>query len=168
MLSSIFLAAFLQVAVGLPNGYQGVHWGMTVEDLRGLTGVQRAGHGRKFGYADHAEIDPDVYVHVTQDKTRIEYYFFKGRLYKVFLVYDRSAASPAFYQELVREHEERYGPFQAQYPEEFFGYVVQHTRWDDGDSVLDLRMGAGFVYQVRIDKKAAEQKALQQDMKKAI
>jgi len=164
----MLLAALLQVAVSLPSGYQAAHWGMTVDELRSLTSVQRAGHGRKFGYADHAEIDPDVYVHVTQDKTRIEYYFFKGRLYKVFLVYDRSVTSPEFYQELVQEHEGRYGPFQAQYPEEFFGYVVQHTRWENAESVLDLRMGAGFVYQVRIDKKAAEAKALQQDMKKAI
>ena len=60
----------------LPTGYEGANWGMSVEQLTSQIEVHKATPGSEYGYADHTETDPNVYVRITEDKTRIEYYFY--------------------------------------------------------------------------------------------
>ena len=168
MLLSVLLAAVLQVAeVALPTGYQGITWGMTVEEVKNRVEVHKAGEGSEFGYADHLETDPEVYVRSTSDK-KIEYYFFKGKLYKIYVVYGREVSTQAFYLDLIDKAQEQYGNAQSHYQENVFGILVIHAKWDDGKSIMDLRSGAGYVYQVLIDKAAQKEKDLHQQRKRSI
>lgn len=143
----------------LPRGYEDTRWGMSVEDLTSQQEVHRASPGSEYGYADHAETDPDVYVRTTEDNTRIEYYFFEGLLYKIYVVYDREKSSADFYQERILATRKKYGPAQSHYQERVFGLLVLHVKWDDGKSTLDLRSGAGYIYEVYVDKDAERRKA---------
>lgn len=151
----------------LPTGYQGAHWGMSVEELTSQFEVNKAVAGSEYGYADHTETDPNVFVRFTKDNTRIEYYFFEDLLYKIYVIYDRAKSSKDFYQELIQKTRKEYGPAQSHYQERVFGLLVLHVKWDDGVSSLDLRSGAGYIYEVYIDK-AAERKKASQIRKKSI
>ena len=153
---------------GLPNGYEKVIWGMTPEELQNITSVEKAESGGNFDYAEHLEDDPDVYIEMTQQRERIEYYFFEGRLYKIFIIYDRMLYNTLFYDRLIGQVKKNFGSPSKTYEEEFLGLLVRHTFWEDEVSTLDLRKGAGFVYQVRTQKAMAERKALVQKRKKAI
>jgi hypothetical protein len=114
------------------------------------------------------EIDPDVYVRRTQDNKKIEYYFYHGRLYKIYIVYDREKSTDVFYKELINKAHKEYGPAQSHYQENVFGIMVLHVMWDDGSSTLDLRSGAGYVYEVLIDKAAEREKANQIRQKRSL
>lgn len=169
MLTTLALYAFLQVsAAALPQGFEDTNWGMTVEELKKLHPVQKAEEGTKYGYADHLEDSPDVHVLIREDNTRVEYYFFQGKLYKVFVVYDRAATSPEFYKKLVVDKQKEFGPAQSHYQEEYMGMLVLHVKWEDSNTILDLRSAAGYVYQVLMDKKAKNEKANLQLRKRTI
>lgn len=143
----------------LPDGYGDSHWGLTVEELTSQVDVHKAGSGSEYSYADHTELDPEVYVRVTEENTRIEYYFYNGLLYKIYVVYDRSKSSAEFYQQRIEETRKKYGPAQSHYQEKIYGLLIFHVKWDDGSSTLDLRSGAGYIYEVYVDKKAERKKA---------
>lgn len=157
----------LLAAPELPVGYQQANWGITVAELRKLATVHKAVPGSEYNYSEHMEVNPDVYIQVADHK-RIEYYFFRDKLYKIFILYDRALATPAYYQKLIRQHSKAFGPPQRQYQETVFGLQVQHASWSDARSSLDLRLGAGYVYQVRIHTSAAAAKKLLQQMRHSI
>jgi len=139
-----------------------------VDDLKKQVEVERVEMTDEFGYAEHLEEDPEVYARMTSEHERVEYYFFQGRLYKVFVIYDRIFFHTRFYEDLIEEMTKSFGPPHKTYQEEFFGLNIQHTRWEDDNAVLDLRKGAGFIYQVRIDKAADRIKAKAVTKKKGI
>ncbi|WP_455200306.1 hypothetical protein [Kaarinaea lacus] len=145
--------------MSLPNGFEGINWGMTIEELTSQFEVHKATPGSDYSYADHMEADPDVYVRHTEDNKKIEYYFFDGRLYKIYIVYDREKSTDRFYKSLIDKAHKEYGPAQSHYQENVFGILVLHVKWDDGTSIMDLRSGAGYVYEVLIDKAAEREKA---------
>jgi len=157
----VILAASLQVAMTLPNGHDGMTWGMTIEDLTSQFDVHKAAPGSEYGYADHTEVDPVVYVRITDDKTRFEYYFFEGKLYKIYKVYDRARSSKEFYQQLISDAQKLYGPAQSHYQENVFGILVLHVKWEDSVTSMDLRSGAGYIYQVLVDIAADHKKGNQ-------
>ena len=162
MFKIILIAVMLATgSITLPSGYEGMSWGMTIEDLTSQADVHKATPGSEYSYADHMEQDPNVYVRVTEKNTRIEYYFFEGLLYKIYVVYDRAKSSDAFYQERIVETRKQFGPAQSHYQEKVFGLLVLHVKWDDGTSSFDLRSGAGYIYEVYVDKKAERKKAAQ-------
>ena len=165
---SLLLGVAMQVAVALPNGFEGITWGMGIEDLTSQYEVHKAEPGSAYTYADHMEIDPDVYVRRTEDNRKIEYYFFNGRLYKIYIVYDQEKSSEAFYKELIEKTRKEYGPAQSHYQENIFGILVLHVKWDDGSSTMDLRSGAGYVYEVLIDKGAEREKGNQIRQKRTL
>jgi hypothetical protein len=165
---NLILGVAIQVAVTLPNGFEGITWGMGIEELSSQHEVHKAEPGSAYTYADHMEIDPDVYVRRTKDNKKIEYYFYNDRLYKIYIVYDREKSTDAFYKALIDQAHKDYGPAQSHYQENIFGILVLHVKWDDGSSTLDLRSGAGYVYQVLIDKAAEREKANQIRQKRAL
>ncbi|HEY5594606.1 MAG TPA: hypothetical protein VIL61_05535 [Nitrospiria bacterium] len=168
IMAFLILPPFAAAGAALPDGYDPVHWGITVDDLKKQVEVERVEMTDEFGYAEHMEEDPEVYARMTSRHERIEYYFFQGRLYKIFVVYDRIFFHTRFYEDLIEEMKESFGPPLKTYQEEFFGLSIQHIRWEDDASVLDLRKGAGFIYQVRIDKAADQKKAKAENKKKGI
>lgn len=160
MIQILVASFYLTVATfELPTGYEGANWGMSVEELTSQLNVHKASPGSEYSYADHAETDPNVYVRVTDDNTRIEYYFFEDLLYKIYVVYDRAKSSADFYQEKILATRKKYGPAQSHYQERVYGLLVLHVKWDDGKSTLDLRSGAGYIYEVLVNKDAERKKA---------
>ncbi len=155
----VFSLLLLPVAHALPDGYRDAQWGMTVEQLKAQVEVFKASLGSEYNYADHTEQDPNVYVRTTKENSRIEYYFYKNHLYKVFVVADRAQASPTLYKQLIKQTTKQHGEPKAEFQEDVFGIKVQHTAWEDKNTILDVRFGAGFVYQVLIHKSLAKQKA---------
>jgi hypothetical protein len=105
---------------------------------------------------------------IINNNKKIEYYFFNGRLYKIYIVYDRSKSSEGFYKSLIDKAHKAYGPAQSHYQENIFGILVLHVKWDDGSSTMDLRSGAGYVYEVLIDKDAEREKGNQIRQKRAL
>ena len=99
---------------------------------------------------------------------KIEYYFYKGRLYKIYIVYDRARSTETFYKSLIDKAQKEYGPAHSHFQENVFGILVLHVKWDDGTSTLDLRSGAGYVYEVMIDKAAERDKAKQLRRKRTL
>ena len=89
-------------------------------------------------------------------------------MYKIYIVYDRDKSTEAFYKELIEKTRKQYGPAQSHYQENIFGILVLHVKWDDGSSTLDLRSGAGYVYEVLIDKDAERKKANQIRQKRTL
>ncbi len=164
----IYLISGLIAGVAIPEGYGDARWKMTADELRGVTAIKRADPEDHFTYAEHLEEDPEVYIGTSQGHERIEYYFFEGQLYKIFVVYDRMLTHTGFYEQLIAQTEAEFGPPLNAYQEEFFGLLIQHTYWEDEASTLDLRKGAGFIYQVRTHKALADEKARASKKKKGI
>ena len=168
MINLTFLAAQLLFQTALPTEYHGAQWGMSVSDLNSLFRVYKASHHGNYNYADHGEINPDVYVRKTSDHKRFEYYFFNKKLYKIYVVYPKSKKNNSRYQKQVSTFKQLYGSPSEISSEKYYGLEILHTRWKDAETALDLRLGAGFIYEVWLNKKAQRQKALLQERKKAI
>jgi hypothetical protein len=168
IIAVLIFPSLAAAGAALPNGYEQAGWGISVDDLKKQVEVERVEMTDEFGYAEHLEEDPEVYDRMTSQHERIEYYFYQGRLYKVFVIYDRIFFHTRFYEDLIEEMTKSFGPPLKTYQEEFFGLKIQHTRWEDDNAVLDLRKGAGFIYQVRINKAADRKKAQAQTKKKGI
>jgi len=168
ILLCLIVPSFAAAGPALPKGYERAVWGITVPDLQKQVEIERAEMTDEFGYAEHLEEDPDVYFRMTSKHERVEYYFYLGHLYKVFIIYDRIYFHTRFYEDLVEEMKQSFGEPLEIYQEDFFGLPIQHTRWEDATSLLDLRKGAGFIYQVRIDTAANRNKAKAQTKKKSI
>jgi len=165
---AIMFAVLLHVSLDLPSGFEGANWGISPAQLQQQVTVYKAGLGSGYSYADHLEVEPDVYVRTTSDNKKIEYYFFKGKLYKIYVIYDRAKSDMPFYKQLIAGKQKTFGPAAAHFQEKVFGLLVLHVRWDDGVSILDLRSGAGYVYEVMVDKSAELEKARLQQNKRAI
>lgn len=168
MLTVLLVSWVLQLAAVLPQGYDQAHWGMTVSQLQAQTKLKKADKGHGYGFAEHMEIDPEVYVSPQADGGRVEYYFFQGKLYKVFVIYSKAKATADKYKQLAADFREKYGKPAQHYGETYFGFQVQHTLWEDPHTVLDLRSGAGFVYEVWLGKDLAQQKKKRKDLKDAV
>ena len=152
----------------LPTGYHQAHWGMTVSEVSKEVAIVPADPSEGFGYGEHLEEDPEVYTWTSPDHEKVEYYFYRGKLYKIFIIYDRIYFHTRFYEKLIEKTRAVYGKPRETYQEEFFGLSIQHHLWEDESSVLDLRKGAGFIYQVRTDKAAAGEKARTLGRRKSI
>ena len=141
---------------------------MTVDQLRGKVEVEKVNTTEGFNYAEHLEENPEVYARMTNQHERIEYYFFDGRLYKIFIIYDRMLYHTGLYDRLVSDTQKQYGTPEKVFDESLLDLLIHHTLWEDESSSLDIRQGAGFIYQVRTDKAMAEKKARAQKKKKGI
>lgn len=76
---------------------------MSVHELQKIATVDRADAGSHFNYAEHLEEDAEVYIAVTEENERVEYHFFNGRVYKIFVVYDRMPYHTDFYDSTLRK-----------------------------------------------------------------
>lgn len=167
-LCSFIMAGTLLLSPGLPKGYEKAKWGMSPEELQTVISVQKMDRYHTYGFAEHDEENPEVYVGINDKHERVEYYFFEGKLYKIFIIYDTAMYHPSFYEDLVEDLISRFGPYTRKFEENHMGMVIKHTFWEDEISSLDLRMGGGFIYQVRIDKNAAKRKRRLKQLKNAI
>jgi hypothetical protein len=151
-----------QPNVSLPQGLGEARWGMTAEELGRRLMVHPVDVNDQFGYAEHLEQEPDVYVGTTSDGKRVEYYLYGNALYKLFIIHARNQREPELYRRMVGQLTDAYGPAQRIYEETVFGLRITHTVWQDAVTQVDLRFGGGFVFEVHTDRvrAAAKQDAL--------
>ena len=158
-----------QADATLPIGHEGARWGMNVDELKKISGdLVQADNRHKFYFGEHFETEPDVYYKEKGKEERIEYYFYKGKLYKVFIIYDRELYETSFYEDLVKKTKDSYGAPKDVFEEKTFGLRISHALWDDGETTLDIRKGAGFIFQVLAEKSVVSEKEKAQKKKKGI
>lgn len=167
-MSTSVLFAQLLFLTALPTHYHGASWGMSIAELKNQNTVHKASQHGQYNYADHSEKNPDVYLRTTPKNKRIEYYFFKKKLYKIYVIHPKSTASTKKYQQLLRNFKQQYGSKTDNYQETYFGLKIQHNKWQDNDTSLDLRFGAGFIYEVWVEKRAEKEKARSLERGKSI
>jgi hypothetical protein len=158
----------VQAGEPLPKGLGEAHWGMTAEELVGRLGARKVDSSDQFGYAEHMERDPEVYVGTTADGKRVEYYLYDHALYKLFIIHARNQREPQLYGQMVVELTARYGTPQHVYEESVFGLTITHTVWQDAVTRIDLRYGGGFVFEVHTDRVRAAAKDAALKRKKSI
>lgn len=153
----------------LPKGYEGARWGMSVDELKKIVNdLVQADNKKKFYFGEHFETEPDVYYKEKGKEERVEYYLYKERLYKIFIIYDRELYDTPFYEGLINKMKEVNGPPKEVFVEKSFGLKISHALWDDGETTIDIRKGAGFIFQVITDKSIAEKKEKMHKKKKGI
>ena len=152
----------------IPQGLGKAQWGMTIDELRGVVEVTKIDPNDPFSYADHLEEEPVIYAGQTAAGQRVEYYFFNGELYKIYLIHGDVQRDLVLYQQLADRLAVAFGPPDRHYDEVVMGLTIIHTIWEDAISSLDLRFGAGFVFQVHLDRSRVEAKALAMKRKKSI
>lgn len=162
------MAALLVAAAALPNGLDTFRWGMSVDQLSKQAQVHKSELGHGYGYAEHTEPNPEVYTQASDGKRHREFYFFRGKLYKIFTVYHRNLTQPEFYASLVADLKKRHGQPARSYEDQVMGMPVRHVEWKDKRNTIDLRMGAGFIFEVRMDNAAAAEKNLLTNLKQSI
>jgi hypothetical protein len=168
MLKFTVLAALLLTAATLPNGVDTFRWGMSVDELIKQAPAQKVELGHGYGYTEHAEANPDVYAQASDGQRHREYYFFRGKLYKIFTVYHRNLTQPEFYASLLAGLKKQHGEPARSYEDQAMGLPVRHVEWKDEHNTIDLRMGAGFIFEVRFDNAAAAEKKVLNNLKQSI
>lgn len=156
-------------SIELSQGYGKAKWGMSVEELSkvvDITDVVMLGKP----YAEHFEWKPDVYVsYLPPDWRKIEYYFYKNKLYKIFIIYSLSKSNFSnplkYYEHIVNEEIKTFGKPLASYEDDRFGFLVWHNIWEDNITQLDLRLGSRFIRKVIIYKSLANEKNLKFEKK---
>ena len=162
------LVALLLTAAALPNGVDMFRWGMSVEELLKHAPVQQVELGHGYGYSEHAEANPEVYLQPSDGKRHREFYFFRGKLYKIFTVYHRNLTQPEFYAVLLADLKKQHGEPARSYEDQVMGLPVRHVEWKDQHNTIDLRMGAGFIFEVRFNNAAAVEKNVLKNLKQSI
>lgn len=162
------LAALLLTAAALPNGLDTFRWGISVDELLKQAPAQKVELGHGFGYSEHTEVNPDVYAQASDGKRHREFYFFRGKLYKIFTVYHRNLTQPEFYAALLADLKKKHGEPARSYEDQVMGMPVRHVEWKDEHNTIDLRMGAGFIFEVRFDNAAAAEKKVLNNLKQSI
>lgn len=168
MLTTI-ATTLLSVALTLPAGTDIAQWGVTVDELKANLSINQAVPDENgYAYGDHGEVDADVYVYHPDKGGRVELYFFEKKLYKTYTIFGHTQDPETTYEQLVKEMTNNYGTPTRMFKEDKFGMKIIHNQWDDNKTLIDLRFGAGYVYEVRIDKFSAERKKQIIDHRQAI
>lgn len=162
------MAALLLTSATLPNGIDAFRWGMSVDELLKQAPAQKVELGHGYGYSEHTEANPEVYAQATDGKRHREFYFFRGKLYKIFTVYNRNLNQPEFYSALIADLKKKHGEPARSYADQVMGLPVQHVEWKDEHNTIDLRMGAGFIFEVRFDNAAVAEKKVLNHLKQSI
>ncbi len=162
------LAALLLAASALPSGIDAFRWGMSVDELLKQTPAQKVELGHGYGYSEHTETNPEVYSQASDGKRHREFYFFRGKLYKIFTIYHRNLTQPEFYTSLMADLKKQHGEPARSYEDQVMGLPVRHVEWNDEHNTIDLRMGAGFIFEVRFDNAAAAEKKVLNNLKQSI
>ncbi len=147
-----------------------VKLGMSEEQLLKIVDAKKVSgmDGHQHGYSDFTEVNPVVYVDTSSSARKLEYYFHEGKLYKIYTIYRDQSDVSNLYQKKFNELAARLGEPKRQYTSEYFSMPIQHNVWDMGNEELDLRFGAGYVYEVLVNKPAALEKKKQLEMEYAI
>ncbi len=143
---------------------------MSESDLQKNVKIEKvsgnASHGHEF--SDFTEVNPAVYADTSSKSKKTEFYFHEGKLYKTYTIYLTQDKVSALYQQKLNEHQKKLGKPKETYTDKVFSMPIKHTVWETKNETLDLRYGAGYVYEVRTNILLAEEKQKKIDLKHAI
>jgi len=167
MIIAITLSSFFSV---FPIKNTDFNWDITEEALNSHFSVEKVsdGTGHGHGFSDFSEINPIVYVDNSSSDKKMEFYFHNNKLYKIYTIYKSQENVSAFYESKVGELQKALGEPKEVFTDELYAMPIVHHIWETSDEKLDLRYGAGYVYEVRTNKSSAKQKQLSIDLKHAI
>ena len=153
-----------------PLGNSNIKWGLSEEALKKSYSVNKVSDGSDHGhgYSDFTEVNPIVYVDSSSSDKKIEFYFHNGKLYKTYTIYLEQNNVESFYQQKTKALEDDLGVATRTYSDELFSMPIQHNVWEFENENLDLRFGAGYVYEVRTYKPVANEKIIEINLKHSI
>jgi len=154
----------------VPASNSSVVWEMSERALTNVTNAEMvaSGNGHGHGYSDFTEVNAVVYVDESNKNKKLEYYFHDGKLYKTYTIYMNQMNPESYFDQKTLELEEIFGKTKKQYIDELFSMPIQHRVWENGNETLDLRFGAGYVYEVRTFNKLVKEKQIEIELKHAI
>jgi len=165
---TLLIANILLAGHPIANG--DIDWDITEQALQEKIKEKKIdttlGHGHS--YSDFNEINPTVYIDDSFPDKKFEFYFHKGKLYKIYTIYRNQDDIQAFYQQKIEGLKNKLGQPNNTYTDELFSMSIQHHVWETKEEQLDLRLGGGYVYEVRIEKSIAQDKQTQIELKHAI
>ncbi len=162
------IACSLVCNIALANST--VKLGISEDDLLKIINANKVSEmqGHQHGYSDFTEANPVVYIDTSSPDKKLEYYFYEGKLYKIYTIYLDQSDTLQLYKTKFSELSTRMGKPKNQYNSEYFSMIIQHNVWEKGNEELDLRYGAGYVYEVLVDKPAQLKKNKQLEWVNAI
>lgn len=160
-----FILLLASTFATLPLGEGELQWGASEQTLLEHYDAVKVDPSNPQGnhFTEFMEIDPTVYIDRSTSGKKTEFYFYKGKLYKTFVIHLDQTNAPNRYKEKVKELTKSLGAPSQQRQSIVFNIPVYHTIWEFGDEQFDLRFGAGYIYEVRTHKPTAEEKKLVQD-----
>jgi len=145
----------------LEQGYGKAKWGMTVQELGKIVQLTNAIETGK-SYAEKRESKPNVYLSKLPDNSNIEYYFYKNKLYKIFIVFTYSnskfSSEQEFFEYILGKNIHVLGKPKASFEEKKHGGSIWHNIWEDSITQIDLRLGDKFIHKVLIQKDTVKEK----------
>ncbi len=166
LISTIFLTLFiLQPSIAwnaeFEQGYGKAKWGMTVKELGKIIHLTNAIETGK-SYAERMEWKPNVYISKLPDNTNVEYYFYKKKLYKIFIVFTYSnskfSSEQEFSENILGKNINFLGKPKASFEEKKHEATIWHNIWEDNITQIDLRLGDKFIHKVLIHKDVVKEK----------
>lgn len=144
----------------LPLGGGEMQWGISEQELQAQLTVQKVDtqQGSGHGYTDFSEVDPVVYIDRSQANKKVEFYFYKGKLYKTLTIDLSRNNDHAAYQAKITDLSQQLGEPTKKYNSQLFSMTVLHHVWTIGKTEYDVRYGAGYIYEVRTFTPAATEK----------
>ncbi len=169
-MNTIALVIASSIFTTLPLGNNSIEWGLSEKALKQSYSVKKVSDGsdQGHGYSDFTEVNPIVYVDNSSPDKKIEFYFHKDKLYKTYTIYLDQNNIESFYQQKIKSFNSDLGAPTKMYSDELFSMSIQHNVWEFENEQLDLRFGAGYVYEVRTYKPVANEKQIEIELKHSI
>ncbi len=163
--TTLFILYILKPSIAwnaeLEQGYGKAKWGMTVKELGRIVHLTNAIEAGK-PYAERMESKPNVFLSKLPDNTDVEYYFYKKKLYKIFIVFTYShskfSSEQEFFEDILSKNIDFLGKPKASFEEKKHGASIWHNVWEDSITQIDLRLGNKFIHKVLIQKDAVKEK----------
>ncbi|MEA2063242.1 MAG: hypothetical protein U9P14_06070 [Gemmatimonadota bacterium] len=119
-------------------GYDSTMWGMDPDTVRQIV--------RQLGYPAPLEYTPDktefislVYLNPDIRRVKVEYRFFRGRLFHVEVYYSSAEHKNMGYSAFLLNIMRRYGkPYEEYSSVNELGDIIMHVKWDTEHSLIEL------------------------------
>jgi len=158
----MYIALLLAISFSTFSLDDKINLGMTESELVEATSAVKVGSAgaRSHSYTEFSEENPVVYIDRTSEKKK-EYYFHDGKLYKVMTIYRNRVNDQSYYLEKINTLTKQFGEPSRKYTDQVVTLVVLHSVWENEQEELDLRFGAGYVYEVVTHKSMRKEKTKQ-------
>ena len=119
------------------EGYQWAKWGMSMEQV--TTGLTQNGQSVSDRYqSPNGDFTNLVVLRPDEMRLKVEYRFFKEKLFHVEIYYSQYYRNTSF-ESFLYQNVKRYGRPYEQYAEvDELGNIIIHVKWDTEDTLIEL------------------------------